>query len=1359
MPVKQKLFYLLLFAVCCSEMFAQEFHGAVKKNDSLSTSIYQAKVEITEGSEPFASLKTYFDGGYKFTSNKNQTYTIKISYPGYTDTTFSVKSDKNGKPSPEYVVVRLKKDGMRLMGAIKSAEENFPIKDAAIILKNVMTREEKRIYTGIDGAYNFKLDYETNYKVSIDKRSLGIFNKYKDTSFYISTIGFNQPLDYKLDIALDPMLYPSTSVREGYNAVKQPTNSNTKPVIEVTSNQKQTSNSLPAVSPKTTVVAEEKQPFIQEDKKKKETQDAVAKLQAELEQTKKQLEDLKKKEADKKPSGGISAPSSNKKKTKEDPNLEVVVIRDDVKPLATVSSKQPETVSANQLEISRLQGDAEKKAKEIELTIARQKEQEAVKKEQSQKAESLAAMQMAFDDSVAKVKDNKDKEFLASLTKPKTSKADNNDQINKSIQKEQAEIERALAAKRLKQDSIAKINAANNKEMSSTLSAKTKANSAKLSAASNNRNKYLQDSIEYVKQVTVQKEKDKAALKKQAEEEAILKAQAAEQNRIAEEKKKKDQLAEMEKAQQEMLAKEKAEKAKAAMELAAREKAKAEAEVRSKALEEKLVKEQAAKKAYQDSITKAAVLSKKKAVEDSIARSKAQREKIIRELNAKKLFDDSVAAAKVTSEKKLKELAERKKREEAEAKQIAAEQAAVKEAQQIEIERQNVVKRKAELVAAQEKAKFLAEVRRKFTEDSITRAKAELDRIAIHEAEKRAFDDSLQKATVAERKKAFEDSLARLKYEQEKIANLLAAKKLQQEIETAARKKAEEDSIALAKAETEKVNKDLAELKKREEAEKKTKELAARKQKEEQDAIKKAEEEEAKLLAIEKQKADVLSAQLKAENDKKQQQETAAKLQNELAVKKAYSDSVTNAIALVKQKITEDSLAKVKAEQERVALEMESKNKLAQAAAAARQKEIEDSISKAKVASEKRAYADSINRARTELEQMTKELEATRKKTNQDSVARVQAEQDRVKQEAILEQHRRDKEDSINRAIAEHERMAKEIEERRVREQAEIAAAKVAFEDSLNKLNAEKEQLAREMAEAKIKGEAEALKRMQEETAAKKLKETEDARAILQANANAEKARAEQEEKIRLEKAASLQKEQEEKAKRNQIEAQKLKELEELKRLEEDKKVKQKQREAEIKQAYEDSLQRVQKSTEDTQQANTKLLHSVTEKRDTVNSESVLPADSLTKVLAAQHTDHSELETATEKAAANFKKNIIEKSLAPDIPVVCFDKNSYELRLADKQRLKEVAAVLSANATSEIKIYALASSDENNPRQTSLWRSDAVLRQLIQYGVAINRIKSSYFGSNISRNGCANANCPEELLKQNRCVVYEILKN
>ena len=238
MPVViQKILALLFILFICTKIFAQNFYGFVKRADSTSTSIYQADVVITEEGIPFKTLKTYFDGAFKFSMNKGKSYLIKISYNGYKDTTYTITTNKKGTTSAQNVTIRLSKHGMRLMGAIKNQDEIFPIKDATIVLKNVMTRKEDRQTTSIDGRFNFKLEYETNYRISIDKFSPGIFNKYKDTAFYISTIGFNQPLDYKLDIVLDELLYPAIAARVGYNFSRQATNK-VKPIIEITAIKK-----------------------------------------------------------------------------------------------------------------------------------------------------------------------------------------------------------------------------------------------------------------------------------------------------------------------------------------------------------------------------------------------------------------------------------------------------------------------------------------------------------------------------------------------------------------------------------------------------------------------------------------------------------------------------------------------------------------------------------------------------------------------------------------------------------------------------------------------------------------------------------------------------------------------------------------------------------------------------------------------------------------------------------------------------------------------------------------------------------------------------------------------------------------
>jgi len=220
----------------CTSIYGQSFKGYVRENDSLATPIYHASVEVREsGGHIVSSSKTYFDGSFKFDVVKDQNYSIHISVPGYVDTTYRVVTDKKGKPIRDSVTVRLKKDGMRLVGHVQGSD-NLPIKNATLILKNVMTRKEDRQTTGNDGYFNFKLEYETNYRINIDKRSLGIINKYQDTTFYVSTVGFNKPLDYALDIILLPDEKQNTEIPEGYNAAEVKPTEAIKPVIAIKGN-------------------------------------------------------------------------------------------------------------------------------------------------------------------------------------------------------------------------------------------------------------------------------------------------------------------------------------------------------------------------------------------------------------------------------------------------------------------------------------------------------------------------------------------------------------------------------------------------------------------------------------------------------------------------------------------------------------------------------------------------------------------------------------------------------------------------------------------------------------------------------------------------------------------------------------------------------------------------------------------------------------------------------------------------------------------------------------------------------------------------------------------------------------------
>jgi len=214
-------------------LFSQgTFTGYVYVLDSIPRAKYMAEITVNDGTSDPLSIKSYFDGSYKVSTVKNKTYNLHIEVAGYKDTTFIITTDKSGQPQPTSLKVVLKKDGIRLTGVLKSIEENFPIANATLALRNIMTRQENRYTTDIDGVYNFKLDYETNYRLSVDKRSEGIANKYQDTAFFISTVGFTQPATFKFDISLNEAR-KKVIVPEGYDAERNPVNRNLKPIVTV----------------------------------------------------------------------------------------------------------------------------------------------------------------------------------------------------------------------------------------------------------------------------------------------------------------------------------------------------------------------------------------------------------------------------------------------------------------------------------------------------------------------------------------------------------------------------------------------------------------------------------------------------------------------------------------------------------------------------------------------------------------------------------------------------------------------------------------------------------------------------------------------------------------------------------------------------------------------------------------------------------------------------------------------------------------------------------------------------------------------------------------------------------------------
>ena len=153
---RRNLLFLLLMVLFTANLFSQEFHGLVLKNDSLDTPILQASILVSfQGNQSTINLGSLPDGSYRFALKKSLKYSVKISYASgdYADTTFFFTTDKNDKPSAQNVIVRMKKNGIWLSeyGAF-SVRNFFPHADATVIVKNVMTRQERR-YTTMGTAF------------------------------------------------------------------------------------------------------------------------------------------------------------------------------------------------------------------------------------------------------------------------------------------------------------------------------------------------------------------------------------------------------------------------------------------------------------------------------------------------------------------------------------------------------------------------------------------------------------------------------------------------------------------------------------------------------------------------------------------------------------------------------------------------------------------------------------------------------------------------------------------------------------------------------------------------------------------------------------------------------------------------------------------------------------------------------------------------------------------------------------------------------------------------------------------------------------------------------------------------------
>ena len=158
-----------------------------------------------------------------------------------------------------------------------------------------------------------------------------------------------------------------------------------------------------------------------------------------------------------------------------------------------------------------------------------------------------------------------------------------------------------------------------------------------------------------------------------------------------------------------------------------------------------------------------------------------------------------------------------------------------------------------------------------------------------------------------------------------------------------------------------------------------------------------------------------------------------------------------------------------------------------------------------------------------------------------------------------------------------------------------------------------------------------------------------------------------------------------------------------------------------------------------------------------IKEEARQKAEAEAKAKAAQQ---AKVEEPKKQAPTTFSTDIASTEGKADygtLPAVLFEKNEYLLSTAAKAELKLLAQKLLKVPQLTVNIYAFASQDESNSRQISLRRSDAVLRFFIDNGVPIEQVKSFYYGTTVSRNGCVNPNCPEGLQQQNRAVAYQIV--
>jgi hypothetical protein len=1253
--VKFKRSFFCLATLLCSRLCGQDFTGFVKNDDGSATAIYQAKIEITEAGRVVSSLKTYFDGSFKFSASKNQQYTIHISYPGCVDTAYTITTDNKGRPDPAMVTVKLKKDGMRLVGSVKSAGDDFPIKDVTVIVKNSMTRGEERQTTGVAGRYNFKLDYETNYMVNVDKRSPGVFNKYRDTTVYVATVGFNQPIDYKMDLILIPDTRQQVEMPEGYNSSKVPVNTNLKPIVSLTG---------AAQKPAPLIVAENR-PFT----------------------TAKALDSIK-----------------------------------DIGPPKDITKQQYNDSLARAESAARNKQANDSVAAEIEL----QKRKQAELAEQKRKAQEenakinyidsidrvvVGAKQKLADDSMYRAKQEKektDRELAIKKARADSVNAAHLLQRRREIE-DSVILEAEVAKKNATRDSVVRV-AAQQQKLKEELAAK-KALADSTTHAINEQNKTL-------RQLASQKAFGDSIVK--VYKELSLKVKRDSVDNLRANREKEAQMRSKQKAFQDSLS---------AVLNEARLKILHDSVANARAMRLTLAANQAAKKALQDANNKVVISLKQKIVSDSILHVKIEKEMLARQAIKQKVREDSLLNI-IAQQKRQIAHAGAISADDASKRKILSDSLALFKTRFNDASKELVLQKQLtdSLVRAGSERTVVAKVlpdtktivdsisnalkvaRNKIVEDSIAKAKIEKQRASQNLATQKALHDSTNKVIASLRQKIVSDSLLAVKADKEKmtalalkqktcedsLVNIIAQQKRQiahaaaTAADNATGRKILSDSLGLFKTKFNDVSKELV-------LQKQLSDSLARSGSEKTVA--------AKALPHKTALIDSLSSALKIARNKitddsiaKANIEKQHTSQN-LATQKALHDSTNKVIASLRQKIVNDSLLNIKAEKEKMtALVLKQKvreDSLVRVIIAERKQNTADVSSMANNADERKELADSLASVKARLNDVSRELQLKKQFTDSlisaGSIKPVLAKaapdnnpvQDSINN-ALKIARNKIVDDSIANAKAERQHLVEKLRAQKAYEDSLSNAYNMAFykaaQDSLERLKAERERQEREWA----------------------------ARVHFQDSISQVLNLAHQayiKDSVALAMAGQL----------NQPIA-----------------------------------PVVQTTTNPTGNG----------PGVAVNGKPVTP-DSLTAQNTLPVAQTSNIDTG--KQAQAIARPIIPAIYESDTPLagmkaVYFDKNICYINKAANKQLDELSDYLLAHPTEHLDIYALASADENNAGQTSMRRSEIVIRYFVEAGVSMDRVKSFNLGNKISRNACTNANCPEELLQQNRCVVYQIVK-